>query len=755
MLTNDYNINENDSSRIVIDEQDRKTKDHWVKRDSRLIRLTGSFPMNAEPPSTELMKSLITPTPLHYVRNHGAVPKLEWDTHRVIVTTNIIGSTDLLKKSVEFTMDEIANMSSIRIPVTITCDGNRRKELNMIKHSKGFNWGACATSTAYWRGVRVSELLQKCDIDSKKAKYLWFEGADELVKGNYGTSIPYEIACDPTCDIILAYEMNDEKLHPDHGFPIRVIIPGMVGGRMVKWLKKIIISEEESDNYYHWHDNKVFPQSVDFSSVDRFWMKSEYTLYEMNINSVITHPVHGERIRIDYQKQQNLSSHYTIKGFAYSGGGRRINRVEVSLDKGSSWDLCDLKFLHDEESIRHGIKTWVWCHWEINLHMWRLLRAEEIVVRAWDRSCNTQPRDPSWNVLGMMNNCWYNVKIDVEESKEEEIKGNLRDYVEISFKHPVQPDHIGGGWKDIKSSNLLNYVSVDRRKTHYTLEEVKKHSKKDDCWIIMDGDVYDITTYLPEHPGGYDPVLLMTNGVDAGVIFREIHGQDASDIKDRFCIGILVQIPESMQKRENATLNPSEWIEMKLVEKKNESRDTRLFRFEFQNKNCPLVGLPTGQHVLIAAIINEQFISRPYTPIYPVGLDEERYGHLDLLVKIYEKGLMTRYLDQLDIGQSIQVKGPAGHIVYRGEGIITIHSTSLKVTSISMIAGGTGITPIYQLAKAILKDKNDLTRIAIIYSNHTEDDILLRKELDTLQQEHKSRFSIFYTISTPTTGKVV
>ena len=92
-----------------------------------------------------------------------------------------------------------------------------------------------------------------CDVENVESYHVCFEGADKLAKAHYGTSIPLSVAMDPTHDVILAYEMNGERLTPDHGFPIRVIIPGFVGGRMVKWLKKITVSEVKTNFYEFSH----------------------------------------------------------------------------------------------------------------------------------------------------------------------------------------------------------------------------------------------------------------------------------------------------------------------------------------------------------------------------------------------------------------------------------------------------------------------------------------------------------------------
>ena len=253
----------NELEHSILDPRDEATADNWIQRNPSMVRLTGKHPFNSEAPLNRLMHhGFITPVPLHYVRNHGPVPKASWDDWTVEVT-------GLIKRPMKLTMDQLVNeFKSREFPVTLVCAGNRRKEQNMIKQTIGFNWGASGVSTSVWRGVPLRDVLKRCGIISKKhgALNVCFEGAEDLPGGGgskYGTSIKKEFAMDPSRDIILAFTQNGERLAPDHGFPVRIIIPGFIGGRMVKWLKRIIVTTQESESYYHYKDNRVLPSHVD------------------------------------------------------------------------------------------------------------------------------------------------------------------------------------------------------------------------------------------------------------------------------------------------------------------------------------------------------------------------------------------------------------------------------------------------------------------------------------------------------------
>lgn len=745
----------------IHDPRDERTLDSWIKRNPALIRLTGKHPFNSEPPVPQLMQyGFITPVPIHYVRNHGSVPRADWSTWTVEIT-------GLVKRPIRLIMDQLVHdFKPIEIPVTLVCAGNRRKEQNMVRQTVGFNWGPGAISTTVWRGARLCDVLRRCGIMARKdgALNVCFEGSDELSGGGgcrYGTSIRREVAMDPARDIMLAYMQNGEVLSPDHGFPIRVIVPGFIGGRMVKWLKRIIVTTQESDSYYHYKDNRVLPSHIDaeLANAEAWWYKPEYIINELNINSVITTPGHDEVLPINSVTTQKP---YTIKGYAYSGGGRKVTRVEITLDGGETWRVCTLD--NPEKPTKYG-KYWCWCFWQLEVEVLDLLGAKEVAVRAWDESLNTQPEKLIWNVKGMMNNSWFRVKLNVCRPHRGEIG--------LIFQHPVQPGNQPGGWmareahletaesaQSLQKSMSAPFMNTST--TQYTMTEVRNHSSRDSAWIVVHGHVYDCTSFLKDHPGGVDSILINA-GTDCTEEFDAIHSDKAKVLLDMYRIGELatsdnssdqsdlITISENSKVSAVALANPREKVRCTLVYKKEISHDVRLFRFALPSSD-QVLGLPVGKHIFVYATINGKPCMRAYTPTSPV----DEVGHVDLVIKIYFKGenpnfpnggLLSQHLESLSIGSTIDIKGPVGHIEYTGCGKFLIHGKELFAKRLALIAGGTGITPVYQVIQTVLRNQpEDTTEMHLVYANRTEDDILLREELDRLASEYPNRLKVWYVI---------
>lgn len=185
------------------------------------------------------------------------------------------------------------------------------------------------------------------------------------------------------------------------------------------------------------------------------------------------------------------------------------------------------------------------------------------------------------------------------------------------------------------------------------------------------------------------------------------------------------------------TLDPTKWQEFPLAKITKVSPNTAIYTFALANQN-DILGLPIGQHISVSAEINGKDIVRSYTPI---SSDDDR-GHFDLLVKAYEKGNISRYFSLLKVGDKVRIKGPKGAFNY----------TSGLSSHLGMIAGGTGITPMLQVVRAALKDASDKTRLTLIYANVNYEDILLKKEIDSLVEAHPDQFSVYYVLNNPPEG---
>ncbi|XP_072047870.1 NADH-cytochrome b5 reductase 3-like isoform X2 [Amphiura filiformis] len=208
--------------------------------------------------------------------------------------------------------------------------------------------------------------------------------------------------------------------------------------------------------------------------------------------------------------------------------------------------------------------------------------------------------------------------------------------------------------------------------------------------------------------------------------------------------------------------NPEVKYPLELVDKEVVSHDTRKFRFALPSKDH-ILGLPVGQHIYLTARIDGKLVIRPYTP---VTSDDDK-GYMDLVIKVYFKnvhpkfpdgGKMSQYLEAMAIGDAIDVRGPSGLLVYNGRGKFSIKAdkkaTPIKKTvkNIGMIAGGTGITPMLQLARQVMKDNKDEGNVWLLFANQTEKDILVRQELEELQDGNKDRFKLWYTLDKPEEG---
>lgn len=360
-----------------------------MDKDPKLIIHTTN-PVNAEPPLDELRENFITPQPLYYIRNHGEIPAIDESAFRIKIN-------GLVEHELEFSMQMLKNdFQKHTVMATLQCAGNRRVQLIEFAPVPGeVPWQEGAIGNATWAGVQLKEILKLVGVQPE-ALFVEFMGAEDVFRNGknvgFGASIPIDKAM--TDDVLLAYEMNGKPLEPTHGFPLRSLVPGYIGARSVKWLTTITLLKAPSKNYFQDHAYRLFPPDAKPETVD--WDTGEQ-LSEMNVNCVITAPRQNEIFS---------TSSISVKGFAVSGGGRRINQVEVSGNGGKTWQLA---------TITEGNEKWAWTFWE---SMFQLeAGTHEIIARTIDSENNEQPEDVKgiWNFKGYMNNAWHRINITVEK----------------------------------------------------------------------------------------------------------------------------------------------------------------------------------------------------------------------------------------------------------------------------------------------------------------------------------------------------
>lgn len=362
---------------------------------SPVLKINTHTPFNAETPPILLAESFITPNDIFFVRNHLPVPRVDPETYRLEVRG--VG----IEKPLSLTLDDLKNnFPRHTVTSTIQCAGNRRAELNSVKQVKGIPWTGGAIGTAEWSGARLRDVLIHAGVKEEEIEHVHLEGLDHnpLTGERYGGSIPASKALSSAGDCLLAYEMNGVEIPADHGYPVRAIVPGVVGARNVKWLAAVISSNDEYLGFWQKNDYKGFSPSVDWNNVD---FSTAPAIQELPVTSLITSPKDEALVSEDV---------IPIRGIAWSGGGREVVRVDVSADGGKTWHVAEIIAGAGQPYMR----AWAWVIWETNICLEDKENDRvELCCKAVDRSYNVQPDTtaPIWNLRGCLSNAWHRVNI--------------------------------------------------------------------------------------------------------------------------------------------------------------------------------------------------------------------------------------------------------------------------------------------------------------------------------------------------------
>ena len=242
------------------------------------------------------------------------------------------------------------------------------------KKSSGNPWTIGGVSNAVWAGVWLRDLLEASGL-SKSARHVAFEGQDKPLGTSqirFVRSIPVDKALSST---LLAYEMNGEPLPLKHGFPLRALALGWTGANCVKWLNKITVLDKPFEGFFMDNVYRVFQKGQD--------RRSGEVVTGLSLKAIITQPLNGESLP---------AGRIVVLGAAYAGEDR-VDRIEISVDKGVTWQPGD--FIGPDE-------PYAWRQWQC---IWEVKQPGEYVLmaRATDPSGKRQPMNAEWNVLGYGN----------------------------------------------------------------------------------------------------------------------------------------------------------------------------------------------------------------------------------------------------------------------------------------------------------------------------------------------------------------
>ncbi|EED17807.1 sulfite oxidase, putative [Talaromyces stipitatus ATCC 10500] len=350
-------------------------------------------PLNQEPPIQKLVSSFLTKTEATYDRNHGPIPHLNSENHTVTIDGQV---TCPLKLSIN---DLTSEFQQHEVISALQCAGNRRDTMStQLKEVQGINWQDGAMMNCRWKGPRLRDVLLAAGVDDhvgKEGRFVAFgcyqvECQDDTW---FGGSVELERCMSVEDEVILALEMNDVPLTPNHGYPVRVVIPGVAGARWVKWLDRITVQNEHSQNYYQQYDYKALPPEITSSDKAKdYWMKVP-PLLDMPINSVVASPDDGETVKLSMDRRVE------VKGYAVPQGRcGPVTRVEVSGDGGGTWVEAQLGVPKSKINDK-----WCWKLWKASVPMERGT-GKVLLSRAYDAAGNTQQETSLWNLRGVAYN---------------------------------------------------------------------------------------------------------------------------------------------------------------------------------------------------------------------------------------------------------------------------------------------------------------------------------------------------------------
>ena len=323
----------------------------------------------------------ITPLGLHYLLIHYDIPHVDLATYRLEVD-------GLVATPLTLTIDEIRRRPAVELAVTLECAGNGRALVD--PHVVSQPWLVEAVGTARWRGTPVAGVLAEAGLEDEVVEIV-FTGLDRGVEGGEEQAYARSLTLDElhASEAILAYEINGVPLPPQHGFPLRLVVPGWYGMTSVKWLSRITAVSERFDGYQMRQSYRL-RQVEDEEGAPVTWMLPRSLLTPPGVPDFLT------------RRRFVASGRTELSGRAWSGLAA-VESVTVSVDGGESW--------HEAELEPDALGRWAWRGWSFD---WDASPGEyELCSRARDAAGNEQPLETPWNLGGYVNNAPQRVAVTV------------------------------------------------------------------------------------------------------------------------------------------------------------------------------------------------------------------------------------------------------------------------------------------------------------------------------------------------------
>lgn len=343
------------------------------------LRILSDEPMVASLPLERINDGTMS-TEAFFIRSHFPTPT-------IVESAWSLQVSGAVRTHLRLNFQDIKQFQPHELQVLLECAGNSRSSVTPAVD--GLMWDHGGVSTAQWTGVPVRKVLELAGI-LQDAEEVLFEGMDRGTvdgksgKTGFAMSLPMDKALHP--DTLLAYQMNGALLSPDHGYPLRVIVPGWYGMTSVKWLTRIQVLRKPYKGY-HQGDYYVYIKAGDAFDSPKKRVSS------MEVKSLISSPRHGESL---------ILGQHVVKGVAWSGDGI-VESVEISIDHGETWQPARLKEPEGQYSWRH----WQFI-WEVHQPGYYL-----IIARATDGLGRRQPIRAQWNYRGFANNSSHAVPVQV------------------------------------------------------------------------------------------------------------------------------------------------------------------------------------------------------------------------------------------------------------------------------------------------------------------------------------------------------